>query len=281
MAAADSRKMARRPLELLARTGFLINGCLYMVIGILSLQAAAGFGGRVTGVRGALLTVLAQPFGRVLLLLSVIGFFGYAIWRILQGLLDPNHLGQDLRAKAIRLSYVGRGLMHAGLGVQAVRLYAGLPPSSSAGEREVAAEAFRWPFGDWLVVLIGIGLIGFAFQQLYAAIKSQHEQFLDIDGLRRDAGEWAVSLSRFGMAARAIVFAVLGWFIANAGWFRDASKVATTATSMRTLARQPGGAGPWLLGITAAGFIAYGFYQFINARYMHIRPVVPLESPND
>ena len=33
-----------------------------------------------------------------------------------------------------------------------------MPPSSVAGEREVAQEALRWPFGDWLVVLAGLGL---------------------------------------------------------------------------------------------------------------------------
>ena len=36
--------------------------------------------------------------------------------------------------------------------------------SAPAGtsEREVASEAFQWPLGDWVVVLAGLGLIGFA-----------------------------------------------------------------------------------------------------------------------
>lgn len=41
--------------------------------------------------------------------------------------------------------------------------------------------------------------------------------------------------------------------------------------AMRLLAAQPGGLGRWLLGITAAGFIAYGFYQLVHARYLRIR----------
>ena len=52
-------------LEWLARVGFLpIKGVLYMVIGVLPLQVAARAEGRVTGTRGALITVLGQPFGR-------------------------------------------------------------------------------------------------------------------------------------------------------------------------------------------------------------------------
>jgi hypothetical protein len=121
-------------------------------------------------------------------------------------------------------------------------------------------------------VLAGFGLIGFAVQQIHAAMTCRLERHLDVAEMRREAGEWAVSLSRFGVAARAIVFAMLGWGLVVAGWLRDASEVGTMASSLRTLAAQPGGLGRWILGATAAGFVAYGFYQVIHARYVHIRP---------
>ncbi|HYN09031.1 MAG TPA: DUF1206 domain-containing protein [Vicinamibacterales bacterium] len=258
-------------LELLARAGFLVKGVLYLVVGTLALQLAGKVGGRVTGMRGAFTTVLAQPFGRTLLLVAAVGLLGYAAWRILQGLFDPDRLGHSLRGLAIRVSFVARGVVHAALGLQAFRLYRGLSASSATSERAVAIEAFGWPFGDWFVVLAGLGLIGFAVQQVYAAITGRLERDLDVAEMRREAGEWAVALSRFGVAARAIVFALLGWGIVVAGWFRDASEVGTTASSLRILAAQPGGLGRWLLGATAAGFVAYGFYQIIHARYLHIR----------
>jgi Domain of Unknown Function (DUF1206) len=259
------------PLELLARAGLLVKGVLYLVVGVLALQVAGKVGGRVTGMRGALTTVLAQPFGRTLLLVAAVGLLSYAAWRLLQGLFDPDRLGHNWRGLAIRVSFVARGVVHAMLGLQAFRLFRGLSALSGTSEREVATEAFAWPFGDWFVVLAGIGLIGFAVQQVYAAITGRLERGLDVAELRREAGEWAVGLSRFGVAARAIVFALLGWAIVVAGWFRDASEVGSTASSLRILAAQPGGLGRWLLGVTAAGFVAYGFYQIIHARYLHIR----------
>ena len=261
------------PLEWLARVGFLVKGVLYVVIGVLALQVAARAGGRVTGTRGALTTVLGQPFGRTLLLVAAIGLLSYAVWRVLQGLFDPDRLGHDWGGLAMRASFVVRGVVHAALGWQAFGLYRGLSARSGTSEREVATEAFQWPLGDWLVVLAGIGLIGFAVQQVYAAITGRLERNLDVEKMRREAGEWAVGLSRFGVAARAVVFAVLGWAIVVAGWFRDPSEVGTTASSFRTLAAQPGGLGRWLLGITAAGFVAYGFYEIIHARYLRIRRV--------
>ena len=260
-------------IEWLARVGFLVKGVLYMVIGALALQVAASAGGRVTGTRGALMTVLGQPFGRTLLLVAAIGLLGYAAWRVLQGLFDPDRLGHDWRGLAIRASFVVSGVVHAALGRQAFRLHRGLSVPSASREREVAAEAFRWPLGDWLVVLAGLGFIGFAIQQVYAAMTCRFERNLDVEDMRREAGEWAVGLSRFGVAARAVVFALLGWAIVVAGWSRDPSEVGTTTSLLRTLAGYPGALGHWLVGVTAAGFVAYGFYEIIHARYLHIRRV--------
>jgi hypothetical protein len=120
-------------------------------------------------------------------------------------------------------------------------------------------------------VLAGLGLIAFAIWQIYAAFSGQLEPGLDVAGLRRDAGEWAVHVSRFGLAGRAIVFIVIGWGVVAAGWLRDVSEVDTTASSMRTLGAQSGTLGQGLLGLAAAGFIAYGFYQIVHARYLRIR----------
>jgi hypothetical protein len=258
-------------LEQLARMGFMVKGILYIVIGALAFQVAAGLGGRMTGTRGALVTVLAQPFGRTLLLIAAVGLLGYAAWRVLQGILDPDRLGGGWRALALRVSYVVRGGLHAALGLQAVRLYRGLSASSGTSGAEIAAEAFRWPFGDWFVILAGLVLLGFAIQQFHAAVTSRFEPNLDVSHLRRDAGDWAVSVSRFGMAARSVVFGMLGWFVVDAGWSRDSAEVATTASLMRLIVAQPGGLGRWLLGITAAGLIAYGFYQLVYARYLRMR----------
>lgn len=65
-------------------TGF---GALELVARALALQVAAHLGGRMTGTRSAFTTVLAQPFGRTLLLVAAVGFSVNGrctgtIWRI-------------------------------------------------------------------------------------------------------------------------------------------------------------------------------------------------------
>jgi hypothetical protein len=134
-------------LELLARAGFLVKGTL--------------------------------------LLVAAVGLLGYAAWRLLQGLFDPDRLGYGWRGLALRVSFVARGVVHAALGLQAVRVYRGLSAASGISERAAADEAFAWPLGDWLVVLAGLGLIGFAVQQIHAAITCRLERNLDVAEIRR------------------------------------------------------------------------------------------------
>ena len=258
-------------LETLARVGFVVKGVLYAVVGALALQLAISDGGRITGTSGALATVLRQPFGRGLLLVAAIGLCGYAAWRVLQGILDPDRLGRRWGAIGKRVTYVLRGAMHAALSYQAFRLYRGLSVGSGSREQEVAAEALQWPLGDWLVVLAGLGLIAFAFSEAYNAFKGRLARNLEIGNLRREAGDWAVAVSRFGIAARAVVFVLLGWTIVVSGWSRDPAEVGGVASSLRLLAQQPGMLGRWLFAATAAGLIAYGFYEMIHARYLRMR----------
>jgi len=260
-------------LETLARVGFVVKGVLYTVVGALALQLAISAGGRITGTSGALTTVLEQPFGRGLLVVAAIGLFGYATWRVLQGIFDPDRLGRGWGTIYKRVTYVLRGALHAALSYQAVQLYRGLAVGSDSSEQEVAAEAFQWPLGDWLVVLVGLGMIAFAFSEAYDAVKGRLAHNLDIGDLRREAGNWAVVVSRCGIAARAVVFVLLGWAIVVSGWSRDPSEVGSIASSLRMLAQQPGILGRWLFAATAAGLIAYGFYEMIHARYLRIRPV--------
>ena len=115
------------------------------------------------------------------------------------------------------------------------------PNGSSSWTPIWAAQRLRNAFPE-------LGLGGFAVHQVYAAITCRLERNLAIQEMRREVGEWAVGLSRFGVAARAVVFALLGWTVVIAGWSRDASEVGTTTSSLRTLAEQPGALGRWLVG---------------------------------
>jgi hypothetical protein len=61
-------------IERLARFGYVTKGFVYALIGILAIMAALTTGGETTGTEGVLHTIAAQPFGRIILTLIVVGF---------------------------------------------------------------------------------------------------------------------------------------------------------------------------------------------------------------
>ena len=78
-------------------------------------------------------------------------------------------------------------------------------------------------------------------------------------------------LGRFGIAARGVVFAMIGVFLLRAGMQDDSGEAGGMAQSLQAL----GGAnyGRLVLAIVAFGLIAYGVYELATARYRHMRAV--------
>jgi hypothetical protein len=77
-----------------------------------------------------------------------------------------------------------------------------------------------------------------------------------------------VQLCRFGLAARGGVFLLMGGFLVSAAIHSNPREAKGIGEALATLARQPFGA--VLLGIAAAGLLAYALYLFIVARYQRI-----------
>ena len=256
--------------DLLPRLGFSAKGLLYGVVGVLAFKAAVGDGGRITNSDGALRTIVSQPFGHTMLLVLAIGLFGYAAWRTFEGIVDTDRRGNNLKALAVRSSYVVRGVIHAYVGWKVLQLHSGAS-GRDRSQDQVVAETFTWPLGEWLVLLSGLGLLGFAGYQLYRGAAAKLGRNFDVEGLRRDVGEWAVVASRAGIAARGLVFAVVAWYLIQAGVTGRASRSADSAEAIRIVANWPDPLGSWLLAGVGAGLLFYGAFQVLNAKYRTIR----------
>ena len=265
VASAASPQIAR-----LARVGFASKALLYMVVGVLAVRAAVGIGGKMTGTKGALREIVDHPFGKVLLIVMGVGLLGYAVWRVIEGIADPERKGTDAKGLAVRGSYVVRGVLHALLAVQAFRVASrhGSGGQDGAAARQASSQAMHLPFGDWLVILGGMGVACFGLYQVYRAWESKLDKQLDVPRLRRDAGEWAVLVSRFGIAARGVVFVMIGVLLVTAGRQHNASQAGGIGEAFAALERAP--YGRTVLLVVALGMVAYGAYVAIQARYRHI-----------
>jgi hypothetical protein len=269
-AARDAIAPAAPWIERLARVGYAGKALLYTIVGVLAFKAALGDGGRTTGSRGALSTLVTHEYGDIILTVIAAGLFGYAAWRIADALLDPERRGNSAKGLAHRGGDFARGIFHAVLGVQAVRLALGNAQSSGQAVEKWTARVLDAPFGPWLVIGGGLAVAGYGLYQLYRAWAAKLSRQLELSRLSREAGSWVIKVCRFGIGARGVVFAVIGALLVRAGMAHNADKAADTGEALSAIGHQP--FGKWMLAVVAVGLIAYGAYEVVQARYRVIRP---------
>jgi uncharacterized protein DUF1206 len=244
------------------------KAAVYVIVGGVAAKVGFGMGGRPTDTRGALATILGQPFGRVLLAVVAAGLFGYAAWLVLSAVLDSEGRGSSLRGLLARAGAAARGMVHAALGARAALMVMGSRQRGNA-VREWTERLLEAPFGPWLVAIAGVSVTAYGLHQLYRAVAADLAEHLDRSRLGASAARWAVRFGRFGMAARGLVFGTIGFFLVRAAVRYDAREAKGIAEALRTMASRS--SPPWLLAAVAVGLVAYGLYELFEARYRRIR----------
>ncbi len=178
-------------IETLARLGYAAKGIVFLVIGVLAVETVFSVGGRTTDNQGALRVIAHEPFGQFLLGLMTLGLAGYALWRFIEAFLDPENEGSDAKGLGKRLGYFISGVAYAGIAYGAYRLLEGASGSSSThNTRDWTARLLSEPFGQWLVGLLGLIVIGIGIAQLVQAYKADFDKRLDLGGLSQSARHW-------------------------------------------------------------------------------------------
>jgi hypothetical protein len=259
-------------VERLARVGYVAKGILYITVGLLAAQAGLARRGRTVDTQGALQMVHSVTFGRIALLVIAAGLLGYACWRIVEAVVDPDRRGSDLKGVALRTSFAGRGVVHGALAITTLRLASRDRPGPHTDEaRHWTAVAFGLPAGELLVWIAAVGIGGYGLYQFYRAYASKLSRQLRLGALSPRATRWVVGVSRFGLAARGVVFCLVGYFLARAAVRHDAALAGGVRRSLAMLAQ----IGRWPFVVVALGLVAYGGYELVNAKYRRIRVVSP------
>ena len=260
---------------ILARTGLIAKGVSYGIVGILALELALGEGGKATSRPGALQSLAGQGFGKVMLALLAIGFAAYAIWRFVQAVAEREDAG-DGEAKGAakkwgkRAGYVGRGLVYAALTASTVKILVGSGggQSQTGKAHKTTAVVLSWPAGTWLVGIAGAVLVGVGLWNLYRGLSRKFEDRWRTGEMHEQARKWGARAGVVGHVARAVVFSLIGIFLVKAAIDFNPKDAIGLDGALRKLA--DASYGPYLLGLTAAGLIAYGVYCFVDARYRDV-----------
>ena len=248
--------MQASKFEAATRAGFAARGILYLVIGFLALTA-----GRAEGAEGAL-EYLSSGTGRILLGLMAIGFLAYGIWRLSEALMDTEGHGDDGKGLAIRAGGFLSGLIHLGLAFYATRLAAGSAGGGGSrdGAEQGAATALALPGGQVLLTAAAIILLVTGLFQFAKAARQSFLRHLD----HRVAKEaWVRWVGGLGYAARGIVFLIVAYLAWNAAQAESSEQAGGTGEALQSLP-------PSLQAIVGAGFLLFGVFSLVEARYRRI-----------
>lgn len=260
----------------LARMGYGARGVVYLMIGGLALLTAFGEGGRTTDSRGALMEIMQQPFGKVLLGILIVGLLGYSAWRFVQAIKDADNQGTGPKGLAIRTGLFISAVSHVVLAGWAAMVLAGEKSGNSAsgggssgggGMQENGQAFLQTDLGQMVLGAAGLIVIGVGFAHIYKGWKARFERYMDIPGNQQS---WARPTCRFGLISRGVVWCIVGWFLARSAWLAgngDIKGIAEALDALRNAAY-----GPWLFTIVAAGLVAFGVYSVLEALYRRIDP---------
>ena len=253
-------------IEKLARLGYATKGTVYGLVGVLAVMLAVGAGGSTEDSRGVIQTIAAQPFGQFLVGVVALGLFGYALWRFVQAWKDTEHQGSDAKGIIARTGFAISGGIHLSLAVMAVRIFIGSSGGSGGNSKQaMTATLLSQPFGQWLVGLIGAIIIGVGLQHFFRAYKASFMKEYKSGEMSPTQRRWAKRIGQFGLSARGVTFGMIGGFFISAAINANPSEAKGLSGAFDTLAQQP--YGPWLLGLVALGFVAYGVYCWSRAWY--------------
>lgn len=256
-----------RALGWLARVGLLARGAVYFVIGLLALELALGEGGKTTDQQGAMKAIAGQAYGKVLLVLLAIGLAGYAIWRLTRAAVG--HGAEQEDDTGDRIAALASGIAYAALCVVAIGILSGSGSSSSSETaKETTAGVLGWSGGPVFVAIAGLVMVGVAIYQAHKGISKDFLEDAKTGEMSEPVRKAYTALGMFGLVARAVVFALIGYGLIKAALEYDPKEAVGLDGALHQLAETS--FGPWLLALVAAGLAGFALYSMADAHYRKV-----------
>lgn len=255
-------------VEWAGRFGHVAKGVSYALIAILALQVAFGERAQTSDRQGVLREVASKPFGTAALWAMAVGFVGYAVWEFARAALDRDHKGTDAKGSAKRVKCAVVGVIYVASAVAAISLAQGSSSGTGGNEQAETATVLDWPAGQWIVGIVGIGLLVYGVANVWKAKTQKFTKDLDSHKMNRTTRTWAIRSGVAGFAARGVVFAIVGVFLAKAAYEYDPQEAVGIDGALSKVADQAWGT--WLLAAVAIGLLAYGAFCLVQARYRRV-----------
>jgi hypothetical protein len=266
----SAKRAAANPgFELLERMGYVVRGVLYIVMGVLALRLAlARPDGQAVSLTGSVIFLIGNQYGKLLLLVIVVGLASYSVWGLIRAIFDPLHRGSDPSGYMARLGFLSSAVTYATIALFGVKLLVGTGDGSTDSTRKWISAVLAHPEGGSVTVVIGLVLLGIGIGQFVEAYRASFKRDLKGAEMSEKTRSFVTSLGRFGMFARGVLFAIVGWFILQAGLHHDPNKVQGFDGAFLYLLTKP--FGHVVMGVVALGIVALGLHSLACARWVRL-----------
>lgn len=243
--------------DVLARAGYAARGVVYALLGWLALETRSAAD---DGQNAVFDMVQDMPAGGLALALLVAGLVAYGIYKLAGALFDLERHGHDAKGVAVRIGQGAGALAYLGMAFAAAKFalgYRHFAHEGAHGGAEMAGGVLSWPLG-W--VLIGLAGIAFVIAALFQAFGAATGHFMK--RIASDAPRATEALGRIGLAARAVVFGLVGWSLLRSAWLVRHAEVRDLGGVLEQLRTQQ-----TIHLLVAAGLLVFGLFSLICARY--------------
>lgn len=259
-----------RAFEWMVRAGFVARAITYGVIGALALALALGAGtdGAAPNQQGALALIGRSPIGRLALVVISAGLLAYALWKLTQGIFGRGPEGGGGYQLTDRIANLAGGVVYIAFFVVAIRVLIGSAGNSSSEPREATSGVLGWPGGPVIVGIGGAVLIAISLYQLYDALRGEFASDSKTGEMGPRQRRLFMVLGRVGLTARALVFALIGYFVVRSAIDYKPSTAVGVDGALARLHNQP--LGPVVLALVAAGLLTFAAFSSLEARYRRL-----------
>lgn len=252
-------------VEVLARLGLVCRGIVWLVVGALALQVALGSNAKADK-NGALQAIADKPFGHLLLVVLVVGFLGYAAWRLLEAAVGHTDADEGRERWTKRGTSLFRGAVYLGLAISTLKFL-----TSGGGQdqtKPLTARVMSATGGRALVFAVGAGVLIGGLAIVVRAFKQKFEDKLEMGKMPAWLRDATTVVGTTGLVSRGLVFSLIGWFLLDAAIRFNPDKAKGLDASLKTVAHQP--FGRLLLLAAAVGLLGFALWSFIEARFRKI-----------
>jgi hypothetical protein len=262
-----SRAADSKPLEYVARGGFIGYGIVHLIFAWIVLQVAFGGSRQESDQSGALQQLAGNGVGKFLLVLIAIGMVGLAIWQGFEAAIGESG-PQDKSAIAERVVSGVRAILYLTLAWYAVNVLRGAKSSMADNQQNKSAGIMAHSGGRWLIGLVGVIVLGVGIGIFVYGVTKKFLKHLNTQQMALSVRKSTTRLGMAGYAAKGVAYAIAGVLVVVAAVTYDPDKARGLDAALKTLAGHPWGV--WLLALIGVGIGAFGIYCFAQARYRKV-----------